>query len=1195
MTGGGTLELRAAGKPFDLGTINFTAGTGTIDYSVSATGQTITATNYYNLAISGSRDSNNVLLESGNIVISGYLDLSANFDPMFGVVPQAGNTVVYDGSFNQLIAPIAYEELLLTGPGTKVITTGLVAVQNALNLVGAGVTISTNANLHVNSFTGDAASSIFIDMTSALTISGAVSSGYDGAFTGDGSILMFGLSGLFLNGNGAGFTGIVDINSGFVVLGNGAALGSSGVVTVHTGGALITETPNPIPISITLDNGRLGAAGVGARSFAGSILVTSNSNIGLFDDANPSQPLGLELSGSLTLSGGDLTVFGPPPPMQNPPPSPVLKISGAVFGGPLNVGPSSEVEIATTGTFNSSIINVGTGGILTAKNTTANQSVTVHLDMGAVLRGTGEFSDFCMINSMGGIIQPGPITGAGTLPLTTGGGSPSTLSLDSTTVLEFDLGSPTTSDKITVSGPLVLDGSLVLKPAAGFGLGTYTLFTHGGLTNNTLNLPPAPPGLSFALDTTTASNEVRLVVSAQSLAFTNPSSATVEVGSSFTLPIIVSGPSSPPVTVSNTALPPGLRRNGLQIEGNPTSAGTFTVTLTASNGLTSATQTLTITVNQPVVSSTFGPFVVEGKVGTPFFFDFTEQVTQTISSVTVNVALPSGLTKAGTVISGTPKVAGSTTLTATLTFANGSGTATIQVTILEKTETLGPVLSDLLIDPEQPGINEVILMSVIATHPQNLPVTVTWNFGDGTTGSGDFVEKTYTAGNTYTITVTATAGDKTTTLTKALVVSDIDPNAPVITSAGASPTPSLVGQVVTFTASTTDANGDTVTLNWDFGDGSSTDTGSPVTFTYGTAGEYSVSVIATDSTGKTSRTNRFTHYVSQAASMQTAPIPVGTGAAGTVLPGGSVVLGLDSVDLFEGTGDAVDAPGAGAGEDGGGEEEKKRKKGAIARLKVMDGGKAFSRADMEVDTDFGIQGRRAVKGSSPSAEFDKPMLAVAKSTARELGTRKEKGKARKTIPISARDVAKTPVVDKEPTDTKMNGLKLKGDFFPSRSAGSSDSLSRDGAGSRATKPDVLNSDKVTATGAIMMPGGLDMSEGTEVQVALGNIVDKVVIDAKGKGKGKFTTLQMRIKTDKTTKKSVADVAAKFTIKMSVAEMVDNGFDTEGVVVSKAQAGAELEIQCAMMIGEVTYAINGPVTLKVSPKEDKASMSTRRAN
>jgi hypothetical protein len=75
--------------------------------------------------------------------------------------------------------------------------------------------------------------------------------------------------------------------------------------------------------------------------------------------------------------------------------------------------------------------------------------------------------------------------------------------------------------------------------------------------------------------------------------------------------------------------------------------------------------------------------------------------------------------------------------------------------------------------------------------------------------------------------------------------------------------------------------------------------------------------------------------------------------------------------------------------------------------------------------------------------------------------------------------------------------------------------------------------------------------------------------------------------------TIGNVAAKFTIKMAVPEMIQKGFDTEGVVIRSDLSGSNLNIQCAMMFGGVVYSGDAPVTLKVSPKEGKATIATSK--
>ncbi len=119
-----------------------------------------------------------------------------------------------------------------------------------------------------------------------------------------------------------------------------------------------------------------------------------------------------------------------------------------------------------------------------------------------------------------------------------------------------------------------------------------------------------------------------------------------------------------------------------------------------------------------------------------------------------------------------------------------------------------------------------------------------WDFGDGSTGTGNPVSHTYPIAGNFTVTliVTDTLGC-TDTLVKPQYIQINPPVAnfnPNITS-GCPPL------TVTFTDASTATNG-LVAWDWDFGDGN-TGTGTPVNHTYVLPGTYSVTLIVTDGQG----------------------------------------------------------------------------------------------------------------------------------------------------------------------------------------------------------------------------------------------------------------------------------------------------------------------------------------------------------
>ena len=129
--------------------------------------------------------------------------------------------------------------------------------------------------------------------------------------------------------------------------------------------------------------------------------------------------------------------------------------------------------------------------------------------------------------------------------------------------------------------------------------------------------------------------------------------------------------------------------------------------------------------------------------------------------------------------------------------------------------------------------------------------TYSWDFGDGSTGTGRIASHTFTSPGTYNValTVTDAAGASASTAT-AVTVSNVA--APTVTLAVA-PSPPVADQSATFTATATPATGHGIsTYFWTFGDGAEqTTTGPTTTKTYSEVGTYVVTVKVTDDLGQT--------------------------------------------------------------------------------------------------------------------------------------------------------------------------------------------------------------------------------------------------------------------------------------------------------------------------------------------------------
>ncbi len=134
------------------------------------------------------------------------------------------------------------------------------------------------------------------------------------------------------------------------------------------------------------------------------------------------------------------------------------------------------------------------------------------------------------------------------------------------------------------------------------------------------------------------------------------------------------------------------------------------------------------------------------------------------------------------------------------------------------------------------------------------PVEFRWNFGDGTTATGEVATHSFSTAGTYTINFTASNQAGRGTSTRSCTVTVVAPPEPAeIVTINASPQNFDVCQPtsVQFSAN---VRGDTpIDYAWDFGDGQ-TGTGANPTHTYSEAGTYTVTLTASNASGQTSRT-----------------------------------------------------------------------------------------------------------------------------------------------------------------------------------------------------------------------------------------------------------------------------------------------------------------------------------------------------
>ena len=156
--------------------------------------------------------------------------------------------------------------------------------------------------------------------------------------------------------------------------------------------------------------------------------------------------------------------------------------------------------------------------------------------------------------------------------------------------------------------------------------------------------------------------------------------------------------------------------------------------------------------------------------------------------------------------------------------------------------------------PTLPQANLPVRFDASTTRDENAlcmdACSYSWNFGDGTSANGRIVSKTFSAGRTYTVTLTVVdAAGSAASTAQSVVVAAVNPPTVTLT---VSPNPPLAGQPAVFTATATPAAGHSIVrYEWAFGDGTSETTTVPtVTKTYATLGTHIVRVTAVDGMGQ---------------------------------------------------------------------------------------------------------------------------------------------------------------------------------------------------------------------------------------------------------------------------------------------------------------------------------------------------------
>ena len=251
---------------------------------------------------------------------------------------------------------------------------------------------------------------------------------------------------------------------------------------------------------------------------------------------------------------------------------------------------------------------------------------------------------------------------------------------------------------------------------------------------------------------------------------------------------------------------------------------------------------------------------------------------------------------------------------------------------------------------------------------------------------------------------------------------------------------------------------------------------------------------------------------------------------------------------------------------------------------------ALTRSAFGVSTDFsGVSGSIGTRsGTGPVMQFTQPGVFVVTSSAIDTSTNAIAGKARKSLALSNKEVGLTVKYKNDPKSPKIKTGKIGGKF----------------AFSKSTAASAGKTDTVTYSGSFELPEGLDLNSKPTFAFAIGNIIDSVTVDDKGKGTGKSATgfiKKVQVKYPKLAKGvtvTAAGQTATFQVTVSGVNLSSKGFDTEGITSSLLPSEKSLKtvprsVQVAMVFAGAAYSATANVSLKVSNNGSSGAIGTRQ--
>jgi PKD repeat protein len=269
--------------------------------------------------------------------------------------------------------------------------------------------------------------------------------------------------------------------------------------------------------------------------------------------------------------------------------------------------------------------------------------------------------------------------------------------------------------------------------------------------------------------------------------------------------------------------------------------GIYTVTLTTTDdhGQTSSTSR-SVTVDRPTPSFTASPNPVA--LGAMVAFNAGGSSDPLVGILNYSWNFGDATNGSGAALSHAFGAPGSYVVTLTVTNTYGQTASASNSVIVDPGPTASFTVSA---NPVAPGVT-VAFNAGGSSDPLVAIVSYSWNFGDGTIGSGVAPTHAFATPGNYGVTLTVTnSHGQTSGASNNVIV-----NPPPTASFKISPNPATIGSPVSFDAgASSHPFGTVASYTWSFGDGG-TATGVAATHAYAAPGTYAVTLTVTDSDGQ---------------------------------------------------------------------------------------------------------------------------------------------------------------------------------------------------------------------------------------------------------------------------------------------------------------------------------------------------------